>query len=418
MQQNTTNLNTLKTVFRGFKSIPTNPIKTLIVLILVFVGITIWEQATPLLVSYLSEVSYLFPMLPLELTASFIIGIAFTVVALLILYAFGRPIGTKKTERGFKRIGLTNKADEAPLLISRKRKRGDLNVTVREFDSNGISIKHWQDKEEEIGSVLNCHVLDFYEGKSRRKITIETVAHTKLPKNIPWKEKWLSKEEFVLKFGIGYKGEITCDLVTVPHILVGGSTGSGKTVLMRGLIHQCKRKGAQVYIADFKGGMDYPADWKGYNFITKSDRLLECLKTLTAELNERAALLNKHEHIGAPFPRIVVVIDEVAEVLDKTGVDAGKKKEIEEIERHLSTIARLGRGVDINLILGTQRPDATVLIGQIRNNIDFRVCGRAEETLSKIILDSKEASIQVPKNGQGRFVTNSGDVFQSYYFDK
>ena len=89
-----------------------------------------------------------------------------------------------------------------------------------------------------------------------------------------------------------------------------------------------------------------------------------------------------------------------------------------QIENKLSTIARQGRAFGIHLILATQRPDATIIPGQIRNNMDFRVCGRADSVLSQIILDNTSAAEQIPKDARGRFITGDGTVFQGYLFNE
>ena len=105
-------------------------------------------------------------------------------------------------------------------------------------------------------------------------------------------------------------------------------------------------------------------------------------------------------------------------MLDKTGADAGRKKLLAQIESRLSTIARQGRAFGIHLILATQRPDAAVIPGQIKTNMDFRGCGRADNVLSQIILDSTDAADQIPKDARGRFITGDGTVFQGYLFDE
>ena len=104
--------------------------------------------------------------------------------------------------------------------------------------------------------------------------------------------------------------------------------------------------------------------------------------------------------------------------LDKTGADSQRKKLLAQIENKLCTIARQGRAFGIHLILATQRPDATIIPGQIRNNMDFRVCGRADNVLSQIILDNTSAAEQIPKDAWGRFITADGTVFQGYLFDE
>lgn len=117
------------------------------------------------------------------------------------------------------------------------------------------------------------------------------------------------------------------------------------------------------------------------------------------------------------FHRIVFACDEIAELLDKTGLDKESKVQIAKIESLLSTIARQGRAFGIHLILATQRPDADILKGQIKNNIDFRICGRADKVLSQIILDNPDGAGKIPKDKQGIFLTNTDVLFKAYYFD-
>lgn len=93
------------------------------------------------------------------------------------------------------------------------------------------------------------------------------------------------------------------------------------------------------------------------------------------------------------------------------------KETLAQIESKLATIARLGRAFGVHLILATQRPDATVISGQIKNNLDFRVCGRADNVLSQIILDNTSAADLIPKDARGRFITGDGTVFQAYWFE-
>ena len=218
------------------------------------------------------------------------------------------------------------------------------------------------------------------------------------------------------------------NLANIPHILLGGSTGSGKSVLLKLLLMQAVEKGAEVYIADFKGGVDFPRVWRQKcHMCFREDELLYTLDQLTAVLECRKKRLEEteckdldtyNEATGEGLPRLVFACDEVAEMLDKTGADNERKKLLAQIENKLSTIARQGRAFGIHLILATQRPDATIIPGQIRNNMDFRVCGRADSVLSQIILDNTSAAEQIPKDARGRFITGDGTVFQGYLFDE
>ena len=253
-------------------------------------------------------------------------------------------------------------------------------------------------------------------------------AQNSLPEVLHWSDGYLSTDSFVLVLGESLTGPVTVNLAHIPHILLGGSTGSGKSVLLKLLLMQSLRKGAEVYIADFKGGVDFPKVWRQrcHMAFTEQD-LLYILGQLVAVLEYRKGRLAEtgcpdldayNEATGDGLPRLVFACDEVAEVLDKTGRSKEDKELLAQIENRLSTIARLGRAFGIHLILATQRPDATIIPGQIRNNMDFRVCGRADNVLSQIILDNTSAAEQIPKDARGRFITGDGTVFQGYLFDE
>ena len=114
--------------------------------------------------------------------------------------------------------------------------------------------------------------------------------------------------------------------------------------------------------------------------------------------------------------RILLVIDEIAELTDTTGMDKPHKEETAAIVSNLATIARLGWAFGIHLIVSTQRPDAMVVPGQIKNNLDGRTCGKADNVLSQIILDSTDAADRVPKDSQGLFLNQGGVLFRGYLF--
>lgn len=277
-----------------------------------------------------------------------------------------------------------------------------------------------EDKDDVIFVVLRYTQLD--------AILDAVSAGDDLPEVLKWKDSYLSLDSFVLVLGESYTGPVTVNLAHIPHILLGGSTGSGKSVLLKLLLMQALRKGAEVYIADFKGGVDFSKVWhEKCRMCFAEEDLCNILDQLVEELERRKSAFKAlgcpnidayNEIAERPLQRLIFACDEVAEMLDKTGADNERKKLLAQIENKLSTIARQGRAFGIHLILATQRPDATIIPGQIRNNMDFRVCGRADSVLSQIILDNTSAAEQIPKDARGRFITGDGTVFQGYLFDE
>lgn len=139
---------------------------------------------------------------------------------------------------------------------------------------------------------------------------------------------------------------------------------------------QCVKKGAMVYILDYKGGVDFPAIWhRKCKFMITSSELFNVLDDIVNELEERkkqfalmqCSNIDEYNQISNEvLQRIILACDEVKEVLDKNGLSKGEKDIVSSIESKLSTIASQGRSFGIQLILSTQRPDAIILAGQIR----------------------------------------------------
>ena len=347
------------------------------------------------------------------------------VLLAILIYPFGR----RTTKDQLQCIGLVNHAGMPPELLRKHRDRDNPRVTVWEFRNQSIPLQEWENKRLAIETALGITIIKLAYAKGKSRVLVYAVsAGDDLPEVLKWKESYLSPKSFVLVLGESYTGPVTVNLAHIPHILLGGSTGSGKSALLKLLLIQALHKGAEVYIADFKGGVDFPKVWheKCRMCFTEED-LRYTLDQLVAVLEYRKSVFKAlgcpnidayNEAAESSLPRLIFACDEVAEMLDKTGADNERKKLLAQIENKLSTIARQGRAFGIHLILATQRPDATIIPGQIRNNMDFRICGRADSVLSQIILDNTSAAEQIPKDARGRFITGDGTVFQGYLFDE
>lgn len=416
----------------GLKKIRKSKIKMIIALLLV-VALTI---AMIVLLSNKPNYSPLFNNLNrvAETSRDFIIIMLYIITIFVALFLFGKPFGAKRMNDNLKRAGIVNHLGEAPLLLYKESVPNNKRVKVYEFLNAGVPVEVWQDKLTEIESALNIKISSFEEGNSSNIIKMYATKGTNtLNKMILWKDEYIRKNDFGFELVLGetVTGEqVTVNLKETPHCLFAGSTGSGKSVLLRLALMQCIKNGAEVIISDFKGGVDFPPIWhKKCKIITEKSVLINVLKEMVAELEDRKVILkqsgfpnidvyNRNVCDSNRMCRIVFACDEVAELLDKSGLTKEQKTEIAEIESYLATIARQGRAFGIHLILVTQRPDSTIISGQIKNNIDYRACGRADIVLSEIILNNGDAHDRIPKNAQGRFLDNNGTLFQAYWFDE
>ena len=218
------------------------------------------------------------------------------------------------------------------------------------------------------------------------------------------------------------------------EVVLKSCTGSGKTTIGKTIISQCLPMG-DVYIIDLKGGLDYPPQWQtqSCSFATTSFDALSVTGQIVQQLNQRKEMFDAVVRCdGIPcsglstfnqfrpeskLHPIFIFTDEIAEITDTTGMDKPHKEEAAAIVGNLSTIARQGRALGIHLIVMTQRPDAVVVPGQIKNNLDGRICGKADNVLSQIILDNTDAADRIPKDSQGLFLNQDGILFRGYLFD-
>ena len=192
------------------------------------------------------------------------------------------------------------------------------------------------------------------------------------------------------------------ELCKCPHILIGGCTGSGKTYLMRHMIEDVlngSEGDIRLVVVDPKN-VDYQylrndERWlyQGIDLIDRdgidSGYCNQVLGWLCEEMAERYRIM-KSEGIynwgDLGRERILLLVDELTDLIyydrDKSrGVMRGS------IERSLVRLSMLGRAAGLHLMLGTQRPDAQTLPGQLRANIGCRICLRVStETERRIVL--------------------------------
>ena len=401
------------------------PVK-LIFIVLYILGAILIRSTQADIAAVTERIEFISPMAEFaakNIFATYLIGGGIAVTILILL-----PLGKRTVQEQLRSVGLVNHSDEAPELKRRSKDKSNPRISIWEFTSQGIPLKVWKDKQAAIETVLDITIVNIKNGSGKSRVLVYAVpAISDLPDMIQWSDKYLSRQSFVLNLGESFTGPVVVDLAKVPHILLGGSTGSGKSVLLKLLLMQAIMKDADVCIADFKGGVDFPPAWhKACRMCFEEQSALELLTELTEELERRKGLFAS---TGLPnidsynadreekLKRHIFACDEIAEMLDKTGLTKEQKEIVTRIESRLSMIARQGRAFGIHLILATQRPDANILSGQIRNNINCRICGRADNILSQIILDNTVAAEQIPKDASGRFLLHDGTVFQAYWFD-
>lgn len=221
-----------------------------------------------------------------------------------------------------------------------------------------------------------------------------------------------------LRLGVSTLGRTICtDLTEMPHLLVAGSTGSGKSIALNSmlvsLLFNCSPAKLRLVLIDPK--MVEFSHFRGLphlhgDVITESDEAIDSLNGLTDIMDHRYRLLNESgfrnlaeyneaENNGEDMPHIVVVIDELADLLMVEGKVA---------EEPIVRLAQKARAAGIHLIMATQRPTADVITGLIKTNVPARLAFRVSSNVdSRVILNQKGAEALQGK-GDALFLNPAG----------
>ncbi|MDG5480054.1 DNA translocase FtsK [Staphylococcus xylosus] len=241
-------------------------------------------------------------------------------------------------------------------------------------------------------------------------------------------EKFPAKNKLEVGLGRDISGEpITVELNKMPHMLVAGSTGSGKSVCINGIITSillnAKPHEVKLMLIDPK-----MVELNIYNgiphllipVVTNPHKASQALEKVVAEMERRYDLFQHSstrniegyneairrqnaelEEKQSELPYIVVIVDELADLM----MVAGK-----EVENAIQRITQMARAAGIHLIIATQRPSVDVITGLIKNNIPSRIAFAVSSQIdSRTIIDSSGADKLLGK-GDMLYVANGGST--------
>ncbi len=207
-----------------------------------------------------------------------------------------------------------------------------------------------------------------------------------------------TKSNLTLALGRGVAGDARiADLKKMPHLLIAGTTGSGKSVCLNSvlltLLYQNSPSDLRLLLIDPKR-----VEFTEYNniphllapVVTDIDKTVSALKWSVAEMERRYKLLsesscrnievyNEDNKNDNKLPYIVVIIDELADLMTQAA---------NEVETPIVRIAQMARATGIHLIVATQKPTVNVITGLIKSNIPTRIAFQTTSQVdSRIILD-------------------------------
>jgi len=266
--------------------------------------------------------------------------------------------------------------------------------------------------------------------EERGSLVMDVLRH-RIPDHVPFSDFYAGPRphgQLLLGLGMGRRGALWVDLDSCPHLLVGGMTGGGKSVFLRQactfLSTEYSPSQLRLCLLDLKGGTELAQfSYLPHAMGPVADSVLAAADLLTRvrqELDRRLAEVRRSvEADGSAatqdWPRILVVVDEVAELTVRDlGDDRAARAAQQAATGRLAEIARLGRAVGVHLVCCTQRPDAEAVPGQLKANLSGTVAFRVRAALNSwILLDSERAALLPPHPGRALWSHETVEEFQA-----
>lgn len=209
-----------------------------------------------------------------------------------------------------------------------------------------------------------------------------------------------------------------CDALNQPHLLIAGATGSGKSVIINGLIHSLLFRfpfgegGAQMILIDPK--RVELSMWRNVphtiRYASEPDTMIQalfCAMDICEDRYREMQSMGVRKYSG---PDLYVIVDEFADLMTTQG---------RTVKPLVQRLAQIGRAARVHLIIATQTPIAKVIPTEIKCNFDSRFGLRARSAQdSRNILDHSGLEL-LPRYGQAVYMTPAGEqLYKVPYIDE
>ncbi len=323
--------------------------------------------------------------------------------------------------------------------IKEKDRDGNISVRLEEVSKTRVKVERIASLANDLALALSAPSIKIeapVPGKAMVGIEVPNsiagvVGLRGIVESAPF-HKLRAKTKLPLALGKGVSGEsVVADLVKMPHLLIAGATGSGKSVCITSVIITvllfASPDEVRLILVDPKR-VELVSFSNVPHLITPvivdREKAVSTLKWLSREMDhryERMAAVNakdieaynKSPRVERPLPYMLLVIDELADLMATAP---------EEVERMLCRLAQLSRATGIHLIVATQRPSVDVVTGLIKANFPARISfavvsqvdsrtvldtGGAEKLLGRGDMLFLPPDAPKPKRLQGSFVTEA-----------
>lgn len=311
-------------------------------------------------------------------------------------------------------LKLFNSSGEYAMHLKTNKKADNHFITMWQLP-RGLSFKQYQDKADVFGNNLKGQVII----EPRNGCLMIEVIQGILPTMAPFKFNYSDYPDMILPVLIGFdqSGPVVIDLQALPHLLVTGTTGTGKSICLKNIILSlAQNDNTLLYGADlgrvnmlfikekavFAGDINEASNVISYlvDLMYKRLEIIEGIAEDVKEYNEKMP--------DNKIPYAILLIDEFGFTSDKMTRDKEGIEQRKELYTKIASMGLLARKTGIHLVLGIQKPEERLIPTTVRDMLTGRIAHRAESTGASMTALGNTDAFYLP-NIPGRAIYKAGN---------
>lgn len=315
-----------------------------------------------------------------------------------------KQVRARNLETVFTEAGLRSVQGRVPKLVFDKS-ASDHTHTLR-VTVSGASLEKFKKAKTTLESNLGIFIDDIRENRKQKTIDV-IYAHEPMPKEVGFGDiSHLSACKFIV--GETRSSYVRADIRKVPHLLIAGQTGGGKSTFLRQFITtHLLRCRATFLLIDLKEGLESHL-FEGFSNVEIKEDVAAAVSRLGHYETKVTDRLKKIKAAGCldfdqflrktsedeALEREFVIVDEAAELFLAGGNT--RSSDVQRAKRVLSDIARRGRAAGVHLVIATQRPDSRSLDTQVKANLPGVLCFQMVNDASSITVLGTGRATEIP----------------------
>ncbi|MBF0363669.1 MAG: DUF87 domain-containing protein [Oligoflexia bacterium] len=343
-----------------------------------------------------------------------------TIFLLFVFFLYGFPFYClmNRFQNRLNRLGLTNGISSKPTIESISEEEFNRKKVV--IYNGGIGIKQFQNKQDDLEATFGQKVESISSNDLSPEYTIVMLTKNNWPKVVKFSSlnnMDLPRDHFII--GHTLKGVITQNINELPHMLIAGTTGSGKSIMFKQMIVSLMKSSPylQVFLLDLKSGIEMQ-DFQHFPNVTVVKDIRKAvllLNKIKEEMDRRFSYLEQNGYREIiperdKMDKILVGIDESSVLYMKNHTNPELNTVSQNANELTDSLAKLSRAAGIHLLLATQKVTKETIDTHIQENISGKFCFKTNTLQGSLTVLGNGMACSLP-DVPGRGIWNLGNKF-------